>query len=167
MCVAFLFYPTLLSCEVPTVVCVKSKGMKQVWCLAASNPKAVAGILIRLYAKRWGIEPQFRDTKDLHFGMGLSETSISNPDRRDRILLISAISVFILTLLGAVGEKLGMDRYLKVNTVKHRTMSLFRQGCHYYEQIIRMTEEELKIFLGCLIELLDQHKNLKEILWVI
>jgi len=158
---------TALSCEVPTVVCVKSKGMKQVWCLAASNPKAVAGILIRLYAKRWGIEPQFRDTKDLHFGMGLSETSISNPDRRDRILLISAISVFILTLLGAVGEKLGMDRYLKVNTVKHRTMSLFRQGCHYYEQIIRMTEEELKIFLGCLIELLDQHKNLKEILWVI
>lgn len=120
--------------------------------------------LIRWYAKRWGIEPQFRDTKDIHFGMGLSETSISDPDRRDRLLLISTISVFILTVLGAVEEKLGMDRYLKVNTIKHRTMSLFRQGCHYYEQIIRMSSEELKKFLDCLLELLDEHKNLKEIL---
>ena len=158
---------TSLSCEVPTVVCVKAKGMKQAWCIAASNPTAVASVLIRWYAKRWGIEPQFRDTKDIHFGMGLSETSISDPDRRDRLLLISAISVFILTVLGAVGEKLGMDRSLKVDTVKHRTMSLFRQGCHYYEQIIRMTSEELKKFLDCLLELLDDHKNLKEILWVI
>ena len=158
---------TSLSCEVPTVVCVKAKGMKQAWCIAASNPIAVAGVLIRWYSKRWGIEPQFRDTKDLHFGMGLSETSISDPARRDRLLLISAISVMILTLLGAVGEKLGMDRYLKVNTVKHRTMSLFRQGCHYYEQIIRMTKKELKIFLDCLFELLNEHKKLEEILWVI
>jgi hypothetical protein len=42
------------------------------------DPTAVAGALIKWYAKRWGIEPQFRDTKDLHFGMGLSETSISH-----------------------------------------------------------------------------------------
>ena len=67
---------TSLSCEVPTVVCVKAKGMKQTWCIAASNPTAVASVLIRWYAKRWGIESQFRDTKDLHFGMGLSETLI-------------------------------------------------------------------------------------------
>lgn len=158
---------TAALCQVPTVVCVKAKGMKQAWCITASNPTVVAGVLIRWYAKRWGIEPQFRDTKDIHFGMGLSETSISDPNRRDRLLLISAISVFILTILGAVGEKLGMDRYLKANTVKHRTMSLFRQGCHYYEQIIRMTSEELKKFLDCLLELLEDHKNLKEILWVI
>lgn len=158
---------TALSCEVPTVVCVKAKGMKQAWCIAASNPSAVSSILIRWYSKRWGIEPQFRDTKDLHFGMGLSETSISDPQRRDRLLLISALSVIILTLFGAVGEKLGMDRYLKVNTVKHRTMSLFRQGCHYYNQIIRMTKSELKTFFDCFFEFLKDHGKLEEILWVI
>jgi hypothetical protein len=158
---------TALSCEVPTVVCVKAKGMKQAWCIAASNSTAVASVLIRWYAKRWGIEPQFRDTKDLHFGMGLSETSISEPERRDRLLLISALSVMILTLFGAVGEKLGMDRHLKANTVKHRTMSLFRQGCHYYNQIANMTKSELKIFFDCFFELLNDHKNLEEILWVI
>lgn len=158
---------TALSCEVPTVVCVKAKGMNQAWCIAASNPSAVSSILIRWYAKRWGIGPQFRDAKDLHFGMGLSETSVSDPERRDRLLLISALSVMILTLFGAVGEKLGMDRYLKVNTVKYRTMSLFRQGCHYYNQIVRMTALELKIFFSCFFELLQDHKNLEEILWVI
>lgn len=158
---------TSLSCVVPTVICVKAKAMKQAWCLAASNPKATASLIIRWYSKRWGIEPQFRDTKDLHFGMGLSETSIKDPEKRDRILLISAIAVFILTLLGATGEKLGMDRYLKVNTVKHRTMSLFRQGCYYYSRIIWMAQEELKKFLDTLIELLDEHPKLTEILWVI
>jgi len=158
---------TALLCEVPTIVCVKAKGMKQAWCLAASNSSAVAEVLIRWYAKRWGIEPQFRDTKDLHFGMGLSETSIGDPAKRDRLLLISSIAVLVLTLFGAVGEKLGMDRYLKVNTVKHRTMSLFRQGCNYYNQIIRMTKSELKNFLDCFLELLNEHKNLQKILWVI
>lgn len=158
---------TALSCEVPTVVCVKANRMKQAWCIAASSSTAVAGILIRWYSKRWGIEPQFRDTKDLHFGMGLSETSINEPERRDRLLLISALSVMILTLFGAVGEKLGMDRYLKANTVKHRTMSLFRQGCYYYNQIIRMTKSELKIFFDSFFTLLKDHKNLEEILWVV
>ena len=123
---------TAMLCEVPTVVCVKAKDMKQAWCIAASNPKIASGVLIRWYSKRWGIESQFRDTKDLHFGMGLSETSIQCPEKRDRILLVSALAVIFLTLLGAVGEKLGMDRYLKANTVKHRTLSLFRQGCYYY-----------------------------------
>lgn len=99
--------------------------------------------------------------------MGLSETTIGDPVKRDRLLLISAIAVLVLTLFGAVGEKLGMDRYLKVNTVKHRTMSLFRQGCYYYNQIIRMTKLELKNFLNCFLELLDNQKNLQEILWVI
>jgi hypothetical protein len=153
--------------EVPTVVCVKAKGMKQTWCIAASDPSAAAGILMRLYAKRWGIEPQFRDTKDIHFGMGLSETSIGNIERRDRLLLISALSVVILTLLGAVGEKLGMDRYLKVNTVKHRTLSLFRQGCHYYQRLAGMTSDELKKFMDCFSELLLEQKKLLDILWVI
>ena len=73
----------------------------------------------------------------------------------------------ILTIFGAVGEKLGMDRYLKANTVKHRTMSLFRQGCHYYNQIANMTASELQLFFDCFFELLNEHKNLEEILWFI
>ena len=96
-----------------------------------------------LYSKRWTIEPQFRDTKDLRFGMGLSSTCIGEPTRRDRLLLISAFATALLTLLGAAGESLGMDRLLKSNTSNTRTHSLFRQGCMLYELIPNMPEHRL------------------------
>jgi hypothetical protein len=76
------------------------------------------------YAKRWTIEPGFRDTKDLRFGMGLSVLRIADPQRRDRLLLLNAFAIVLLTLLGAAGESLNMDRHLKVNTAKHRTAIL-------------------------------------------
>jgi hypothetical protein len=153
--------------EVPSVVCVKAKKMKQTWCIASSKENVSARELVTWYSKRWGIEPQFRDTKDIHFGMGLSETSIGNPERRDRLLLISALAVMVLTLLGAAGEKLGMDRYVKVNTVKHRTLSLFRQGCHYYNKLPNMKLDESKKLVKCFTELLLEHASLQSILWVI
>ncbi len=89
------------------------------------------------------IEPEFRDTKGLRFGMGLSSTRIGEPMRRDRLLLVSAFATALLTLLGAVGESLGMDRLLKANTSKTRTHSRFRQGCMLYELIPNMPEQRL------------------------
>jgi hypothetical protein len=128
---------------VGAVVCVHAKDMKEPWCLASSERNATAATLINHYARRWTIEPQFRDTKDLRFGMGLSATRISEPMRRDRLLLISGFATALLTLLGAVGESLGMDRLLKSNTSKTRTHSLFRQGCMLYELIPNMPEHRL------------------------
>ena len=129
--------------QVGAVVCVHAKDMKEPWCLATSERDATAATLINHYAKRWTIEPQFRDTKDLRFGMGLSSTRIGEPTRRDRLLLVSALATALLTLLGAVGESLGMDRLLKSNTSKTRTHSLFRQGCMLYELIPNMPEHRL------------------------
>lgn len=129
--------------QVGAVVCVHAKGMKQPWCLAASDAEATAAVLVNHYARRWTIEPQFRDTKDLRFGMGLSATRIGEPMRRDRLLLVSAFAMALLTLLGEVGESLGMDRLLKSNTSKTRTHSLFRQGCMLYDLIPNMPEHRL------------------------
>src|SRR4051794_34423340 len=129
--------------QVGAVVCVHAKGMKEPWCLAASDPEATAAVLVNHYAKRWTIEPAFRDTKDLRFGMGLSSTRVGEPMRRDRLLLVSAFAMALLTMLGAVGESLGMDRLLKSNTSKTRTHSLFRQGCMLYELIPNMPEHRL------------------------
>jgi hypothetical protein len=129
--------------QVGAVVCVHAKDMKEPWCLATSEREATAATLINHYARRWTIEPQFRDTKDLRFGMGLSSTRISDPMRRDRLLLVSAFATALLTLLGAVGESLGMDRLLKSNTSKTQTHSLFRQGCMLYELIPTMPEHRL------------------------
>lgn len=127
--------------QVGAGICVHAKDMKEPWCLASSEQDATSATLINHYAKRWTIEPQFRDTKDLRFGMGMSATRIGEPMRRDRLLLISAFATTLLTLLGSVGESLGMDRLLKSNTSKTWTHSLFRQGCD--ELIPNMPEHRL------------------------
>jgi hypothetical protein len=57
--------------------------------------------------------------------------------------LLNALAIALLTLLGAAGEALGYDRYLKSNTTQRRTHSLFRQGCMLYELISTMPELRL------------------------
>jgi hypothetical protein len=143
--------------KVPVVVCVKARDMKKAWCLAASDGAASAREITNLYAKRWTIEPGFRDTKDLRFGMGLSVLRIADPQRRDRLLLLNAFAIVLLTLLGAAGESLGMDRHLKSNTAKLRTHSLFRQGCMLYDMIPNMPEVRLRPLVERYREYLTQH----------
>jgi len=130
--------------EVATVVCVQAKAMKEPWCLVASDPEASASALTKCYGKRWAIECGFRDTKNLRFGMGMCSARIHSTERRDRLWLLNAFAVALLTLLGAAGESLGYDRHLKANTVKRRTHSLFRQGAMLYELIPNMPEHRLR-----------------------
>jgi hypothetical protein len=129
---------------VGTVVCVQDPDMKQAWCLAASSTDATARKLIGYYGRRWGIECALRDTKDLRFGMGMGAIHVKSPERRDRLWLINAFAVVLLTLLGAAGETLGYDRMLKTNTAKRRVHSLFRQGCMLYDLIPNMPEIRLR-----------------------
>jgi Transposase DDE domain len=128
---------------VGTVLCVQDREMKQAWCLATSSTGATSRALMSLYGKRWGIECGLRDTKDPRFGMGMGSIHVSTPERRDRLWLLNAFAIALLTLLGAAGEALGYDRYLKSNTTKRRTHSLFRQGCMLYELIPTMPEWRL------------------------
>jgi hypothetical protein len=128
---------------VGTVVCVQDPDMKQAWCLAASSTDATAKQLTGLYGRRWGIECSLRDTKDLRFGMGLGTIHVNSTDRRDRLWLINAFAVVLLTLLGAAGEALGYDRMLKASTVKRRVHSVFRQGCMLYDLLPTMRDDWL------------------------
>jgi hypothetical protein len=148
--------------EVGAVVCVHAKDMKEAWCLATSHAAASARQIINSYAKRWTIEPGFRDTKDLRFGMGMGVLRISDPQRRDRLLLLNAFAIVLLTLLGAAGESLGMDRHLKSNTAKHRTHSLFRQGCMLYELIPTMPEPRLRPLMERFGEIVMQNSALEQ-----
>lgn len=148
--------------KVGAVVCVHARDMKAAWCLAASNAEATAREIINYYARRWTIEPGFRDTKDLRFGMGLGVLRIADPHRRDRLLLLNAFAIVLLTLLGAAGESLGMDRHLKVNTAKRRTHSLFRQGCMLYELIPNMPEVRLRPLVERFGVYINQHPDLNQ-----
>ena len=99
--------------------------------------------------------------------MGLHATRIKNPERRDKILLISAIATVLLTFLGVACEKIGLDKYLKVNTSKKRTISLFRQGCIIFNRLARMAKDTAKNLIDAFLDLIAESKELTEILGVI
>ena len=143
-------------------MCVKAAGMKEPWHLAASDGSLSAPQIIKLYAKRWTIEPSFRDSKDLRFGMGMSALRIGDPQRRDRLLLLNAFAILLLTILGAAGESLGMDRQLRTSTAKRRVHSLFRQGCLLYDLIPNMPEERLRPLIERYQDLLRQNASFPE-----
>lgn len=147
---------------VESVVVVQRKRMKEPWCLATNLKEASANDVIDLYGKRFTIEENFRDVKDIRFGMGLSSVSIKSPDRRDRLLLVSALAVVLLTLLGAAGEAVGLERALKANTVKRRSHSLFNQGAFYYKWMASMPERRLVPLVEKFAELLRQQAVFRE-----
>jgi hypothetical protein len=139
---------------VGAVVCVQAKDMKQPWCLATSLADEQAKILLKKYAKRWSIECTFRDAKDPHFGMGMAQIHINSPERRDRLWLLDALAVALLTLLGAAGEALGFDKHLKASTTKRRVHSLFRQGCLHYLLMPTMQEARLRPLMEKFVQLM-------------
>lgn len=135
---------TEANAPVGAVAVVKKKGMKDAWALVTSFTEASAADIIASYGRRFSTEETFRDVKDLRFGMGLSSVSVKSPERRDRLLLVSALAQSLLTLLGAAGESLGYDRGLKANTVKTRTHSLFTQGAYYYQAMANWSQAKLE-----------------------
>lgn len=152
---------------VEAVVCIKDRGMKDSWCLATSRTDLGARQVVGLYGKRFTIEESFRDSKDLRFGLGLSQTHIQDEQRRDRLLLVCARAVTLLTLLGAAGESMGLDRMLKVNTVESRTHSLFNQGTYYYQALATWPEERCIQLLIRFGELLAQQAWCREVFGMI
>jgi hypothetical protein len=138
----------------PAVVVVKQKNMKDAWFLASSMGDDSATDIIKLYGRRFTIEESFRDQKDWRLGLGLVHVRLGDCDRRDRMLLISAMAVVLLTLLGAASEATGLDRDLKVNTVKHRTHSLFNQGISSYGALPKMREAKALMLVAKFDELL-------------
>jgi len=149
--------------EVAAVVCMKARGMKDAWCIASSLSDRTAAEIVALYRKRFTIEENFRDTKDLRFGMGLSSTHIGRCDRRDRMLLIGALAQALLTLLGAAAEDCGLDRTMKANTVKRRSYSLFRQGCFFYACIPAMKEDRLVTLMRSFRRIVAEHAVFRQI----
>ena len=147
----------------PGVVVVKQKDMKDAWYLATSLPATNASVVVKLYGRRFTIEESFRDAKDWRFGMGLVHVRINDCDRRDRMLLISAMAISLLTLLGAAAEAVGLDKTLKVNTVKRRTHSLFTQGVYFYGALPMMKPEDFRILVARFGQLLLEQRFFRDV----
>jgi hypothetical protein len=104
------------------------------------------------------------ETRSRRFG--LRATHIRDAERRDRLLLLIAIAQALLTLLGAASEASGLDRTLKTNTVKTRTMSLLNQGLSWYRriQLGTLREDYAMQLLPHYEKILREHKFLGQIL---
>lgn len=144
--------------QVPAVVVVHAKAMKEGWCLATSLRDRKAAEVVKLYGRRFTIEETFRDQKNFRFGMGLSATHIGSTDRRDRLLLLAAIAQVLLTLLGAAGEACGLDRGMKSNTSPRRQLSLLNQGLILYARIPRMDDDQLVPLMRALDAKVREHE---------
>ena len=159
----------------PGIQCLEALGFEYVlrirgdfYVTNAEGERATRTLsLIRRYARRWGIETRFRDLKDMRFGMGMSAMRIRHPERHDRMLMLSALSIALLTLLGAAGESMGYDRWLKANTVKTRTHSLFRQGLMLYEPIPNWPEHRLRPLVEKFVLMLMEQRAYREVFGVI
>lgn len=153
--------------EVGAVVCVKKRGMKEAWCLAVSDPEVKGAEVVNGYAKRWGIETSFRDIKDYKFGMGMAHMHTKSCERRDRLFLVSALAIALLTLLGAAGDAAGLERTIKANTTKTRSYSFWRQGCIYYKLLPGMRESEAGPLIAKFYELMREHAVFRAVFGVI
>ena len=150
--------------QVGAVVTVHAKSTKAPWCLATNVEGTSAAEVVEIYGRRFTIEETFCDEKDLRFGMGLRATHIRSAARRDRLLMLVAIAVAFLTLIGAASERAGMDAWLRANTVKRRTHSLFRQGAYWYRWLPTMRDEWFEGLMSALATVLDEHQELAEML---
>ena len=148
---------------VATVVCVHERGMKDPWCIVASDWSLSGSDIKKRYGKRFSCEETFRDVKDLHFGMGMSWQPIGRTDRRDRMMMIAVIAMALLTMLGEAGERAGLDRLLKTSTRKRRQLSLFRQGLRWYDLMPTLREDRLQLLIETFVAVMAEHELCREI----
>ena len=144
--------------EVGAVVVVHDAGMKDPWLLVSSDALVNGREAVESYGKRFTIEEWFRDLKDLRFGMGMSWGRISEPFRRDRLILMASMASHLLTLLGEAGERCGLGKsFQRGGKDKRRMRSLFNQGCFWYQQLPTMPLEKLKRLMKAFGELLLEY----------
>jgi len=152
---------------IATTVITRQPEMKDCWCLVSSLPNLSSKKAIGYYAKRWGVETWFRDSKSARYGLGMKAMHTKSTARRDRLWFLAAMAVMLMTLLGQVSEELGYDRTLKANTVKTRTHSLFRQGMMIYEALPNMKERWLKPIMERFSELLLEFRTYQEVFGIV
>lgn len=152
---------------VPKSVFIQQKDMKEAWCLASSREDLAPLEIVSLYGKRWGIECGFKDLKDLRCGLGLKKIHTKSMEKRNKLILVASLAILLMTLLGAAGDAAGLEKYIKANTEKKRTYSFFRQGQIYYDLLLGMKTERLRLLIRMFNKLLLEHQLFRTVLGVL
>jgi hypothetical protein len=91
-----------------------------------------AGRIAGIYRRRMDIEQSFRDAKT---NLGLSKTWLSRPERMERLLVLLAIAMVVLTLTGLAHQHSPRPRDPQLTTNRRgRCLSIFRLGLELFRQ---------------------------------
>jgi hypothetical protein len=95
---------------------------REPWLLSYSPGLAYLGAsaIVKLYAQRMTIEQQFRDTKNLALGMGLSQSKSRSQRRLQALLLIAHIAQLAKRLIGEAAKAQQLELQLMSNNTKSR-----------------------------------------------
>ena len=105
-------------------------GQKEPWILTANLKPEELNIedAVIYYSRRMEIEECFRDIKNERNGLCLRGARYKSPDRYDHVFLVIACGYLFMVLAGQWGEERGFHRGMMANTVKRRTLGLWRVG---------------------------------------
>lgn len=120
------------------------KRYKTPWLLVTSKTvgeKRAKG-LIKSYQRRMKIEHDFRDTKDVKWGIGLNLTRTADKERLATLLIVGALGLLMLMLIGLSAEKRNLQYQFQANTIRGtRVLSLIFLGL----QVIKHATELISV----------------------
>lgn len=95
---------------------------REPWLLTCATPldHLSAQSIVNLYAQRMRIEQQFRDTKNVVLGMGLSHNRSTGAERLQALLLIAHIAQLALRLIGETAKAQQLELQLMSTGRKDR-----------------------------------------------
>ena len=110
---------------------------REPWLLSYSPELSYLGAnaIIKLYGQRMKIEQQFRDTKNLGLGMGLSQSKSAGQPRLQALLLIAHIAALTKRLIGEAAKAQQMALQLISNhNLKRATISVMTLATRVIER---------------------------------
>jgi len=117
------------------------KGKKEPWFLA-TDLKWGWRHLVGAFRQRMAIEELFRDEKNLRYGWGLRQTSLSEAARLERMLLVLAFAYLLLVLMGLVAGARFSQAHWSATTSPKKPTSAFVIG-RYMQDHTRFRFPEL------------------------
>ncbi len=114
-----------------------AKRGSEPWLLASSlfSEAYSAKAIVNIYKKRMQIEESFRDLKNGKSGFSLRQNRSIFIERLNIILLIGAITMFLLWILGTIVKNKKIHYQYQANTIRNRTvLSNFMLGWQVIEE---------------------------------
>jgi len=101
-----------------------AKKAKQPWLLVAHLPEAfdTPKKIVSLYRQRMQIEEGFRDTKNQQYGVGLAQAKSKHAKRYNNLLLVAALTLFLLWCIGRAAVDKKFHYRLQANTIRHKAV---------------------------------------------